>query len=935
MIKNLQSLRFDVPSRAPKSPRSVPWIVTLTLVALLTPRGALADSAAQTSPFSHQTLQAAREAGALGSQYHNRAAPPKFSALPEPDLAGFRAEIEPILAETCFKCHGEKRQKADFRVDTLDPNLFEGDDVAWWLEVSDVITNAEMPPDDEDEMPAAYRSKVIEWLSAEIQGASQLRRSEQGHSSFRRMTRYEYNYALRDLLGLPYDLADDLPPETHSEDGFQNSSEMLQMSAVQFETYREIARDALQKATVRGERPQPVFYGISIEDGHGKVLRSTYAEKVAALAEEFDEQPARLREAIAQLDADRFKKPASAHILDLDTKERFPVRYRYRGNAYVHYPSSTLPQVPDDFRYLLVIPADQSHVIDFGDTLPDRGTLRLRALVSRIADHEERVASLRLDFGFSESNNATSYQSASSHDIAIDATPNKPQFYQWDIPLESLRRNPHRGVLNLGDHPNPTEYLVFKNATPIPNEERSRRRGRSEDNAEGNKTLADIQIHYLEVTAPYQEQWPTESHARIFIDRKNKEDEITYARKVLANFMPRAWRRPVTEAEIDRHLVMFNQVRPKPVDFQEAMIEVLATSLSSPNFLYLAQQDPANKTVEDLSQFELATRLAMFLWSSTPDEELLKLASKGKLKSQRVLLRQTKRMLADPRSERLSKHFVQQWLGMQLLDYLEVDETYYPKFDADLKEAMQEEPVAFFKEVLRENRSVLDFLHADYAMVNERLASHYGLPEVYGNNFRRVELSSEAPRGGILTQAGLLAMNSDGKDSHPLKRSIWLLENILHDPPPPPPPAVPEIDLTDPDILKLTLKERMEDHRNDPACYSCHAKIDPWGIALENFDAVGSWRDEINGKPVDAKSELFNHQKLAGIDGLKRFLLVNRQDQFCRAMAHKLTTYALGRPLSFSDRANIDEITSKLRKSGDRLGDLITYIITSDLFSTK
>lgn len=931
--------RFYVPSRTSRSTRSALWIAAWAIAGLLAPKVALADDARRESEqpplFSHRTLEEARKSGAKNSKYRSPSAHPKFSGRPEADLAGFRDDIEPILAETCFKCHGEKRQKADFRVDTLDPNLFDGDDVAWWLEVSDVITNGEMPPDDEEEMPDAYRSKVIEWLSTEIQGASQLRRSEQGHSSFRRMTRYEYNYALRDLLGLSYDLADDLPPETHSEDGFQNSSEMLQMSAVQFQTYREIARNALQKATVRGERPQPVYYGISIEDGHGKAISSTYAEKVAELRKELDEQPVRLKEAIEQLDSARFKKPASAHILDLDTMERFPVRYRYKGNAYVHYPTATLPDVPDEFQYILLLPADQSHMIDLGDTLPDSGTLRLRVLASRNSESKKRVPSLRLDFGFSESNNATSYQSASSRDIAIDAPPHKPQFYQWDIPLESLRRNPHRGVRKLGDHPNPTEYLVFKNATPISNTERDRRRSRSEDNEPGNITLADIQIHYLEVTAPDQRQWPTAAHARIFIDSKNKENEATYAGEVLANFLPRAWRRPVTDTEVDRHITMFNKVRSKSADFQEAMIEVLATSLSSPNFLYLAQQDPTKNTDEDLSQFQLATRLSMFLWSSTPDEELLKLAAKGKLNNRRVLLRQTKRMLADPRSDRLAKHFVQQWLGMQLLGYLEIDEEIYPNFDADLKAAMQVEPVAFFQEVLRKNRSVLDFLHADYAMVNERLATHYGLPDVYGNDFRRVKLSPEAPRGGILTQAGLLAMNSDGKDSHPLKRSIWLLENILHDPPPPPPPAVPEIDLTDPDILKMTLKERMEDHRNDPACYSCHAKIDPWGIALENFDAVGIWRDEISGKPVDATSELFNNQKLDGIGGLKRFLLGNRQDQFSHAMVHKLTTYALGRPLSFSDRADIDEITSQLRRSGDRLGDLITFIITSDLFITK
>jgi hypothetical protein len=258
---------------------------------------------------------------------------------------------------------------------------------------------------------------------------------------------------------------------------------------------------------------------------------------------------------------------------------------------------------------------------------------------------------------------------------------------------------------------------------------------------------------------------------------------------------------------------------------------------------------------------------------------------------------------------------------MQLLDYLDVEKKLYPQFDSDLREAMQGEPIAFFQEVLQRNHSVMDFLHADYALVNERLARHYGLPEVYGTDFRRVSLPPADRRGGLVTQAGLLAMNSDGKDSHPLKRGIWILERILNDPPPPPPPAVPEIDLADPEIAKMTLKERIANHRNHAACLSCHAKIDPWGIALENFDAVGSWRDDIRGAPVDASSLLFNQQKLDGIDGLKRFLLADRQDQFASAMVHKLTTYALGRPLTFSDRAGVDEITVKLRNQADRLGD--------------
>jgi hypothetical protein len=229
----------------------------------------------------------------------------------------------------------------------------------------------------------------------------------------------------------------------------------------------------------------------------------------------------------------------------------------------------------------------------------------------------------------------------------------------------------------------------------------------------------------------------------------------------------------------------------------------------------------------------------------------------------------------------------------------------------------------------------MDFIHSDYAVVNEQLAAHYGLAKIYGPHFRKVPITAQSNRGGILTVAAMLAMNSDGKDSNPLKRGVWMLKRILHDPPPPPPPNVPEVDLTNPEILKMTLKERIVDHRNKAACISCHAKIDPWGIAFENYDAMGIFRTSIKNKPVDATSELFNHQTLAGIDGVKRYLLAERQDQFARAMVHKLTAYALGRPLSFGDRADIDSLTAQLRQHDDKLGDLIYLIISSNLFNSN
>ncbi len=309
--------------------------------------------------------------------------------------------------------------------------------------------------------------------------------------------------------------------------------------------------------------------------------------------------------------------------------------------------------------------------------------------------------------------------------------------------------------------------------------------------------------------------------------------------------MGRAWRRPVTAQEVDQYMGLFATYRPGFATFQDAMVEVLATVLAAPDFLYLTERSaPApGKDAKRISDAELASRLAMFLWCSIPDQQLLDLARQGRLGDPKVLGAQVERLLADPRAQRFAQNFVRQWLGVDALDHLNVDTKQYGGvFDEALKAAMKQEPIAFFDEVLAQNGNVLDFIHSDYVVINERLARHYHIEGVSGPEFRRVPVDAAANRGGIMTCAAFLAMNSDGKDSHPLKRGVWVLKRMLDDPPPPPPPNVPQVDLTNPEILKMTLKERIADHRNKPACYSCHSRIDPWGVALENYDAVGAWR---------------------------------------------------------------------------------------------
>jgi mono/diheme cytochrome c family protein len=863
--------------------------------------GAVEAGPGSTAPLP--PLAEARTTGRLKSSYLNKAAAAKASTpvgAATANLNDFNNLVAPALKTSCIACHGPDKQKGQFRVDTLDPDLLKGRDVGKWLKLFEAVSHGEMPPENDkdirlDDQP---RRDLTTWLEAELQKASHVQ-GGLGSTSFRRMTRYEYNYALQDLTGLPYDFADLLPPETASGDGFLNSSPLLQMSGMQFERYRELGLKALRKATVIGERPDMVAYFISMQD-----LMDGKKEK--------DEKK------------DTEKGPdldGKAHLRNLETGKVLPVKDDYKPKCTI-LTGAVAGKTPAVSPAVVVIGPNQSLKMNLGETLPDDGIMRVRLRVGRTTMAADEYASVRLVFSAHTSNNANFSEIVSKRDIPITAPADKPQFIQCDVPLGEITRNPFRK--KGGPLGRPDEFLTIQVVS----------------NADGKKggTPLRIQADYIEIIAPYHEQWPPKSHTGIFIESKNRSDEKAYGSEVLTRFMNRAWRRPVSAAEAAPFLSLFLQYRRDFPTFEEAMLEVLSTVLAAPDFLYLTQRAPEKspKAPQPISDHELATRLSFFLWCSLPDQELLSLAKQGRLSEAKTLAEQTKRLLADPRSQRFSKNFVEQWLGMDALGHVAIDEKLFKgSYDSTLKEAMRAEPTAFFDEVLRQNRSVMDFIHCDYVLVNERLAKHYGIPGVYGPEFRAVAIAPAVNRGGLLTGAGVLAMNSDGKDSHPVKRGVWILSRILDDPPPPPPPDVPEVDLTNPEIAKMSLKERIADHRDKPACYSCHAKIDPWGIALEDYDAIGAYRTRADNTPVDAASTLSNKQPLVGMDGLKRYLLADRQDQFARAMVHKLTSFALGRPLSFADRAAIDGMTARFRKNDDRLGDLVTLIATSDLFRAR
>lgn len=841
------------------------------------------------------SLETAKEQGRLKSRFLKEAKEVAKAAdlAPKANVAFFQESVGPILKKSCLACHGAAKTEGRLRIDQLNPDLLTGPDVERWREVFNALSKSEMPPEDEPDyaLADADRGKIVDWLSGELNTASLIRRNSKEHSSFRRLTKYEYNYALQDLLGLPYSLANSLPPETVSEDGFKNSSELLQMSVMQFEIYREIGLKALKRATVSGERPQAVTYIISMQ-------------------EEMEKAGAKKDDKESDKNKKNSKRPRNQQqLFHRETEESIP----FVAGKMMPRADAVAGQTPAVSPVVLVLPRSNELKLDLDRFLPDEGIMRVRIRASRSTMNPDEYASLRLIFSAHTSNNANFSQVVSERDIPVTAPADTPQFIHFDIPLSDIQRNPFRKLTTT--FPRRDEFLHIHNVS----------------NAHGGEEPLQVLIDYIEISAPFYEQWPPKTHTDIFIESDNKGDEQIYGREVLNRFLRRVWRRPVTSQEVDQFMALFAKYRPEFSTFEEAMVEVLATALATPEFLYLTQRVTTDETKSSarISELELASRLSVFLWSSIPDDELLKLVEQGKLREPEVLTAQAKRMLADPRSRRFSHNFVEQWLGLDRMNSV----THVT--DNSLREAMLEEPIAFFDEVLKHNHSIMDFLHSDYAVVNERLAAHYRIPKVYGPHFRKVPIAPQTNRGGLLTNAAVMTMNSDGKDSHPLKRGVWMLKRILDDPPPPPPPNVPEVDLTDPEILKMTLKERIANHRNKPACISCHSRIDPWGIAFENYDALGAFRTHINNQPVDATSELFNRQTLAGIDGLKRYLLTDRQDQFARAMVHKLTAYALGRPLSFGDRADIDNLTAQFRRRDDGLGDLIQLIISSNLFNSK
>ncbi|MFM7070472.1 MAG: DUF1587 domain-containing protein, partial [Planctomycetota bacterium] len=499
----------------------------LTLWPLFSPDGGRRHAAGHEAVI---TLEQAREQGRSKSRFLREAksepapnAKPvskPSSTAPQTNVAFFKESVAPILTKSCLACHGPNRSEGRLRIDQLNPDLVNGPDVERWREVYNALSKSEMPPDDEPDVALADsdRGRIVDWLGEELNTASLIRRNSQTHSSFRRMTNYEYGYALQDLLGMPYSLPTKLPPETTSPDGFKNSSDLLQISAMQFETYREIGLKAIRRAAVSGERPQPVIYVISMPEEMEKAESKKNAKEP---------------------DPNQKKPRRPGNQQQLFHRETGATAPFVGSKPMPKPPEAVVAQTPAPSPVALVLPRSAELKLDLDRFLPDDGVMRVRLRAGRSTMHPEEFASLRLVFSAHTSNNANFSQTISERDLPVTASADNPEFIDFFIPLSDIQRNPFRKLATT--FPRRDEFLHIQNVSST---------GRG---AEPLQVLID----YIKITAPFYETWPPKTHTEVFFASDNKSNEDLCGREVLGRFLRRIWRRPVSESEIGQWMTLF------------------------------------------------------------------------------------------------------------------------------------------------------------------------------------------------------------------------------------------------------------------------------------------------------------------------------------------------------------------------------------------
>ena len=808
---------------------------------------------------------------------------------------GYKSQVKPFFKTHCVKCHGPTRSKGKITMHSLNGDLSSGQELEKWESILNMLEFGEMPPIDEPQPTKGDVQAVINWIESGMRDYVNQAGTRHAEQTTRRLTNVEYQNTLGDLIGFELDVIEDLSKDPVKPYEFNNSAELMRIGPEQIDRYLEVARRAMAS--------------VIVDPGEPEVHK---------------------------------------------TRKEWPKHGLYRGLAW------------DE----IGVYGNSRHTAAHGlglKSFPNTGDFRIRIKTSAILPPGYDQVPLRLIMGNDIQINSSTRQVREVGVVNLSNSPDEPKIIEFTGRIENFPALPGRVVngTRQPDRMSITPQNIWNNGSL--NDRYSYGNLRNID-------LPRVVLSWVEFESPITDVWPPAHHTAILFESPLREsDPDAYIRAVLKRFMTRAYRRSVSRDEVELFARVYNLVKPELQTIEAATRETLSMVLVSPQFLYHTESDPAMD-----AHYAIASRLSYFLWTSMPDDELLDLAARQKLDDPTVIEQQVLRLLADERSEDFVRNFTIQWLSLQKMKTVPINRDLFPRFLyyvpageragtempylPTVRDYMIQETVRFVGEMIRRNASALSIIDSDFAMLNQRLAAHYGVEGVSGVDLRPVQIKPEHNLGGLLTHGSVLIGNGTGTAPHPIYRAVWLREAILGDDVPEPPAEVPALSDSAGESAEqaLTIAQLLARHRTVESCNDCHFRLDPWGIPFENYNAVGQYQPKvpkegtrvsvfqkakhtdmngyqdylasINTVEIPADARVPHGPKIDGLQELKAYLLIDRQDDIVENVVRRLLSYSIGRELNYRDRFAVAKLVEEMRASNHGMRDIIVSICKSDLF---